>query len=90
MKIAIYAQNAETRYSISRQTEDALLRLGILPEMTLFPMLPELLAAAGGGAVFDLVLVGEARGAPALESLCRVAPVILIGEKDEGPTAYDV
>lgn len=90
MKIAIYAQSAETRYSISRQTEDALLRLGILPEVTLFPMLPELLTAAGGSSVFDLVLVGEARGAPALKNLCRLAPVILIGEKDDGPTAFDV
>ena len=90
MRIAVYAESAEVRHSISRQTEDALLRRGILPEMTLFPMLAELLAEAGGSAAFDLVMVGETRGAQALKSLCRLAPVIIIGEKDEGSAAFDV
>lgn len=90
MRIAVYAENAEVRHGISRQTEDALLRRGILPEMTLFPMLGELLAAAGGSAAFDLVMVGEAQGVHTLKSLCRLAPVIIIGDKDEGPAAFDV
>ena len=89
MRIAVYAQNADTRHSISRLTEDILLRRGILPEMTMFPMLPELLAAARENAAFDIVLVEEAQGASALKNLCRLVPVILIGGKDDGPTAFD-
>ena len=89
MKIAVYAQNAEARYSLSRQTEEVLLRRGILPEVTLFPMLPELLVA-GECTAFDLALVAGERGAAALKGLCRTVPVILVGEKSDGPAAFDI
>lgn len=90
MRIAVCTADVDARHALSRLADDALLRHGVLPELTLFPMLPELLAAlAGAGSVFDLVIT-DARDAAALKCLCRAAPVILVGGKCDGPNAFDV
>lgn len=90
MRVAVYSADMDARHALSRLADDALLRRGVLPELTLFPMLPELLAVmAGAESPFDLV-IADARDASALKSLCRAAPVILVGGKCDGPAAFDI
>lgn len=89
MRIAVCTSDIDERHALSRLADDALLRRGVLPELTLFPMLPELLAnMAGAGSPFDLV-IAEAGGTAALQSVCRAAPVILVGGREDGPAAFD-
>ena len=90
MRVAVCTADMDARHALSRLADDALLRRGVLPELTLFPMLPELLAVmAAAGSPFDLV-IAEAGGGAALRGLCRDAPVILVGGKCDGPAAFEV
>lgn len=88
MRVAVCAADMEERYALLRLVDDALLRRGFLAELTLFPLLAELLAAEEREA-FDLVLLRESRDAGALQRLCGAAPVILVGGRLDGPSAFD-
>ena len=90
MRIAVCTSDMDARHALSRLADDALLRRGVLPELTLFPMLAELMAVmAGARNRFDLVIT-DARDASALKCLCRAVPVILVGGREDGPAAFDI
>ena len=62
MRIAVCISDMDARYALSRLIDDALLLRGVLLELTLFPMLPELLAViTDTGSLFDLVITGASR-----------------------------
>ena len=89
MRVAVCMTNMDARHALSRLVDDALLRRGVLPELSLFPMLPELLSAtAEGKDGFDLIITEQGCGA-ALHTLCRDAAVILVGGREDGPDAFD-
>lgn len=45
---------------------------------------------AGQERTFDLILMSGHRDETLLQQLCRLTPVILIGEQSLGPVAFDV
>lgn len=92
MRIAICARDRDERYALSRMTEEALLRHGVLPEISLFSMPHELLEAAARQKeeAFGLTLVVGPVNANTLRSMCGKTRVVYIGIKREGVVAFDV
>lgn len=91
MRIAICALDMDVRYSLSRMAEEMLMRRGILPEISLFPMPQELLETSMHGAEgFHLVIVAASRHTSSLEHLCRRVPVILVGKRQDSAAAFDL
>lgn len=89
MRVAICAQDIDERYAISRLVEDVLLRRGTLPEISLFPMLPEMIEAARLHK-FDAALICDLYESNSMRVICQSASVILVGFKEDGITAFDV
>ena len=92
MRIAVYASDMERRHKLSVLIETALLRKGELAQVTLFPETCEMAQAAqsGAGDPFALALIEGARDENSLRALCVRMPVILVGDKEESSTAFDV
>ena len=91
MHIAVYSPDRNERYELSRLVDDILLRQGVLPEISMFPMLPELLAASElNSPPFGLIILSFAGNTSAIKGLCRRTAVIMIGQKSDGPDAFEV
>lgn len=90
MHIAVCSKNKEERYELSRLADDQLLLQGILPEISLFPMLEELLiASVNEGTPFELMMIAYEGDPSAIKMLSGRSAVILVGEKQDGPDAFE-
>ena len=89
MRIAVCSSDMDERYALSRRIDNALLRRGVLPEISMFPMLPELIEASAQSCGFDMAVIPGKTGKTALSELCRRMAVILVGGCD-GADAFEV
>ena len=91
MRIAVCATNTDQRQLLSRVVDETLSPKGIIPQISIFPLPYELLeTTAGQDKTFDLVLLSDYDDKGYLSHLCRLTPVILIGQRHLGPTAFEV
>lgn len=91
MRIAVCSHDTDERYRIARIADEILPPRGLIPKTSLFPLPQDLLEmTAGQERAFDLVLLSGHREEELLQQLCRLTPVILIGEQSLGPVAFDV
>lgn len=91
MRIAVCTHDIDERHHISRMLDESLPAKGFIPKISLFPLPSELLEhAAKQPAPFDVVLLSGHREDSVLQQLCRLAPVILVGEQTMAPVAFDV
>lgn len=91
MRIAVCSHDTDERHLISRIIDETMPQRGLLPKISLFPLPHELLeTAAQQEKPFDLILLSGHKDEAFLSNLCRLTSVILIGEQEMGPTAFDV
>ncbi len=91
MRIAVCSHDTDERHRIARYADEILPPRGLVPKTSLFPMPHELLEiTAGQEKPFDLILLSGHKEERMLQQLCRLTPVILIGEQSLGPVAFDV
>lgn len=92
MRVAVCSYDRDERYALSRMLEDALLRRGLMAEVSLYPMPQELWEAVArqGDAPFALALIVMARSVAEIGALCGRLPVVLIGDKHDGPAAFEL
>lgn len=91
MRIAVCSHDTDERHTIARIADEILPLKGRIPKTSLFPLPQELLEmTAGQERTFDLILMSGHRDETLLQQLCRLTPVILIGEQSLGPVAFDV
>ena len=90
MRVAVCSNDTNERHTLSRITDEIMSPRGTIPKISLFPFPHELLeTAARQQPPFDLILLSGHKDDAVLPHLCRLASVILIGEQELGPTAFD-
>ncbi len=91
MRIAVCTDNIDERHQISRMLDELLPAKGWIPKIALFPLPGELLEfTAKERDLFDMVLL-SGRGEDAImQQLCKLSPVILVGQQSLAPVAFDV
>ena len=91
MKIAVCAHDMDERHYISRLLDETLPARGLIPKISLFPLLNELLeSAAKPDRPFDVAILSGHKEDALLQQLCRLTPVILVGQQEMAPVAFDV
>ncbi len=91
MHIAVCSPDINERYELSRLVDDIMLGQGVLTEISMFPMLPELLNVSEKSTTpFELIIVVFVGNMSSVQSLCRHTAVIMVGNKRDGPDAFEV
>lgn len=91
MKIAVCTRDIDERHHISRLLDETLPARGLIPKISLFPLPDELLeSAAKQERPFDVAILSGEKEDGILQQLCRLAPVILVGQQEMAPVAFDV
>lgn len=91
MRIAVCTDNIDERHQISRMLDEMLPTKGWNPKITLFPQPSELLEfAAKERDMFDMVLLSGRGEDSIMQQLCKLIPVILVGQQSLAPVAFDV
>lgn len=91
MRIAVCTGDIDERHHISRLLDETLPAKGLIPKISLFPLPDELLeSAVKQDRPFDVAILSGHKEDGILQQLCRLAPVILVGQRELAPVAFDV